>query len=189
VCEPDDIIEWAEVQKHGGQLIVHPGTFAEKVNHAYSGLDFKADAAPWVMLVGDDVVFRPGWLDQAQHVANKTGGNVIGTNDLGNARVMAGEHATHMMIRRSYIDEQGASWDGPGVVCHEGYSHWFVDDEMVCAAKQRGTFFPALGSIVEHMHPYWGKSEVDEVYKKGQENAARDKDTFNKRYKKSLAKV
>jgi hypothetical protein len=193
VCEPDDIIEWAEVEKHGGARIVHPGTFAEKVNYAYQYLadltGDKEELRPWVLLVGDDVVFRPGWLDQAQHVAAKTGGNVIGTNDLGNARVMAGEHATHMMIRRSYIDEVGASWDGPGVVCHEGYSHWFVDDELVCAAKQRGTFFPALGSVVEHMHPLWGKGEVDEVYEKGQENAARDQATFKKRYKKSLAKV
>jgi hypothetical protein len=184
VCEPDDLLEWAEVEKHGGRRLVHPGTFAEKVNFAYT-----QTSAPWLLLVGDDVVFRTGWLDQAQHVANKTGGNVIGTNDLGNARVMAGEHATHMMIRRSYVDEQGASWDGPGVVCHEGYSHWFVDDELVTAAKQRGTFHPALGSIVEHMHPLWGKAEPDDVYVKGQENAQADKATFNKRYRKSLAKI
>lgn len=184
VCEPDDLIEWAEVEKHGGKRLVHPGTFAEKVNYAYG-----QTSAPWLMLVGDDVVFRRGWLDQAEHVAAQTGGKVIGTNDLGNARVMAGEHATHMMIRRSYIDDVGASWDGPGVVCHEGYSHWFVDDELISAAKQRNTFQPALGSIVEHMHPYWGKADKDDVYAKGEANAAKDKATFNARYRKSLASI
>jgi hypothetical protein len=184
VCEPDDLIQWAEVEKHGGKRLVYPGTFAQKVNYAYT-----QTSAPWLMLVGDDVVFRNGWLDEAQAVAAKTGGNVIGTNDLGNARVMAGEHATHMMIRRSYIDEVGASWDGPGVVCHEGYSHWFVDDELICAAKQRKTFHPALRSIVEHMHPIWGKAKNDDVYAKGQEGVAKDKETFNRRFRKSLAAV
>jgi hypothetical protein len=46
----------------------------------------------------------------------------------------------------------GASWDGPGIVCHEGYRHWFVDDEITVAAQLRGVFQAALGSHVEHLH-------------------------------------
>jgi hypothetical protein len=87
----------AEVDKHGGDYVVCPGTFAEKVNYAYDTLD----RAPWVFLTGDDVKFHPGWLDHAQFVAKANRADVVGTNDLGNPRVTSGEHAVHMMIRRS----------------------------------------------------------------------------------------
>jgi hypothetical protein len=64
------------------------------------------------------------------------------------------------------------------VVCHEGYRHWFVDDEIVWTAKQRGVWAFAAGSIVEHLHPYWGKGEMDSVYALGQEHAEADKALF-----------
>lgn len=178
VCETDDTEQQEEVRKWGGKVLKHNGTFAEKVNYAVGR---KALTAPWIFITGDDVMFHPGWLDHAQHVAKAYQGLVIGTNDLGNPRVVAGEHATHILIHRRYVDEVGASWDGPGIVCHEGYRHWFVDDEIVTAAKQRGVWQMALGSYVEHMHPYWGKGEPDDVYELGQERAEEDKATFEAR--------
>ncbi len=99
-------------------------------------------------------------------MANRWDADVVGTNDLLNPRVMRGEHATHMLIRRSYIDEIGSSWDGPGIVAHEGYHHWYVDDEIVMAAKLRGRFQAAVGSHVQHFHPMGGKVPDDEVYVK-----------------------
>jgi hypothetical protein len=111
---------------------------------------------------------------------------VVGTNDLGNPRVTSGEHATHLLIRRSYVDEHGASWDGPKTVCHEGYRHWYVDDEIVTAAKQRGTWAMALGSVVEHLHPMWGKGEPDEVYLAGQASAKADAELFQARCRQNL---
>jgi hypothetical protein len=139
-------------------------------------------------LAGDDVRFRPGWLDQAQEVARRYDGQVIGTNDLANPRVMRGEHATHMMISREYILEQGSSWDGPGVVCHEGYHHWFVDDEIVTLAKQRKVFQMALGSEVEHVHPMVGKAENDDVYDLGAAKSAEDEKLFKARFRKFAGK-
>ena len=178
VCEPDDVIQWGEVEKHGAHRVVHPGTFAQKVNAVASEV-----STPWMFLAGDDVVFRPGWLDHAQFIAKTHGAQVVGTNDLGNARVMAGEHGTHLLISTAYVRDVGASWDGPGKVCHEGYTHWFVDDEIVTAAKQRDVWMSAPGSIVEHNHPAWGKAPDDDVYRKGQANAQRDQATFRKRVK------
>ena len=75
----------------------------------------------------------------------------------------------------------GASWDGPGVVAHEGYRHWFVDDEIVTAAKQRGGWQASLGSVVEHLHPLFGKGEQDEVYELGQAHAEQDREVFTAR--------
>jgi hypothetical protein len=189
VCEPDDLEEIAEVKACGGQVLTDPDahTFAEKVNYAYHQTDIEMRSAPWLLLVGDDVRFRPGWLDQAQDVARRYKADVIGTNDLANPRVIRGEHATHPMIRRSYIDEQGASWDGPGVACHEGYHHWYVDDEIVMVAKQRGTFQPALGSQVEHLHPIVSKAADDEVYRLGELHAEDDLALFEKRLGKFAA--
>ena len=150
-------------------------TFAQRMNAGYQATD-----EPWLFVVGDDVVFRPGWLDHAQSIAVDRF-HVVGTNDLGNPHVMAGEHATHMLIRRSYVDEIGASWDGPKNVCHEGYRHWFVDNEIVLAAQQREVWAMALGSVVEHLHPAWGKGSTDDVYELGQSFADDDRKTFEKR--------
>jgi len=161
----------AEVLESGEQT-----SFAAKVNLGYA-----KTSEPWVLLVGSDVHFYPGWLDQALAAAAPGPYDVVGTNDCGNPRVIAGEHATHMLIRRSYIDEHGASWDGPGVVAHEGYRHWYVDDEIVTAAKQRGAWAMALASKVEHLHPLWGKGEPDETYRLGQLHAEADRELFAER--------
>lgn len=175
VCDRDDRGEQEAVLAAGGRVLKCDGTFAEKVNYAYGKV---APQAPWLLLVGDDVQFRPGWWDHALFTAWATPGtNVVGTNDLGNARVLRGEHATHMAIRRSYIDEVGSSWDGPGAVCHP-YRHWYVDDEIVTAARMRGVFQSALGSVVEHMHPLFGKAVNDDVYALGQSFADEDRATF-----------
>lgn len=152
------------------------GTFAQKMNHG-----LRETREPWLFLVGDDVRFHAGWLDHAQHVARTTGAKVIGTNDLGNPRVVNGDHATHLLIARDYINTVGASWDGPGVVAHEGYRHWFVDDEIVTAAKQRGVWAMAHASRVEHLHPLFGKGADDEVYRLGQSHAEADKKLFESR--------
>jgi hypothetical protein len=101
--------------------------------------------------------------------------------------VTAGVHATHPLIRRSYVDERGASWDGPGTVAHEGYRHWFVDNEWTLVAQQRGVFASALGSVVEHLHPIWGKGADDDVYRKGQSQADRDKRIWVRRQKEHAA--
>lgn len=174
--DPDTAAAW---EAAGAEVIVGDGvTFAKKVNLGYS-----KTSEPWLFLTGDDVKFHAGWLDHAQHVADVLEASVVGTNDLGNPRVMSGDHATHLLVRRSYVDEVGASWDGPGVVAHEGYRHWYVDDELVTAAKQRGVWQMSLGSVVEHLHPIWGKADSDEVYATGQASAEADRKVFLARLK------
>jgi glycosyltransferase involved in cell wall biosynthesis len=165
--------------------IIHPGSFPVKVNAGYKATQ-RVDigeqiSAPWIQVVGDDCRFHPGWLDHQQWVADLYKAKVVGSNDLANPRVIRGEHATHWMVARDYIDDVGAGWDGPGVVAHEGYKHWFCDDEIVVAAKQRGVFQPALGAVIEHLHPITGLVETDEVYETNDKYAARDKTLFEKR--------
>lgn len=178
VAQHDDS-ETAQAWDAAGAIVLDSGeltTFAQKVNFGYR--NGRADDEPWLFVTGDDVKFHAGWLDHAQHVADQLKADVVGTNDFGNPRVMAGEHSCHLLIRRSYVDDIGASWDGPKTVAAEAYHHWYVDDEIVTAAKQRGVWQMALGSIVEHNHPLWGKAEDDEVYKLGQSHAEDDRATW-----------
>ena len=176
----DDDQDTAEAWRAAGAQTItgrygdRPGTFAEKVNAGARQVD-----QPWLMLVGDDVRFRPGWLDHAQHTARQWGASVVGVNDGGgDARTAAGEHAAHLLVARDYVDRVGASWDGPGVVCHEGYRHWYVDDEIVTAAKQRGVWQMALGAVVEHLHPLFGRADTDDVYRLGQQSVDADRALF-----------
>jgi hypothetical protein len=172
------IVAWT---KAGAKIIgTNQHTFAEKVNEAH-----RITTEPWELLVGDDVRFHPGWLEAAQSVG-VAGASVVGTNDLGNPRVLAGEHTCHPLIRRSYIDEVGASWDGPGIVAHP-YHHWFVDDEIVTAAKQRGVWGFAKDSVIEHMHPLWKKGAMDKTYELGASKAEADKALFKERLEKFAA--
>jgi hypothetical protein len=177
VVNEADNLTWATwLQAKANVRLTRLTTFAEKVNYAYNLTD-----EAWVFLVGDDVVFHPGWADEAIRVSEETGAQVVGVNDLANPRTQQGTHAPHLLISRQYIAEQGASWDGPGVVCHEGYRHMFVDDEIVTVAKQRGTFAVAKDAVVEHLHPAVGKAEVDSTYRLGWSFADLDKSRFAER--------
>jgi hypothetical protein len=168
---------YPNVDIHPHPYLRDMGSFGQKANHGYD-----ISTEEWLFFVGDDVKFHRGWLDQALEVARTTGKHVIGTNDLGNTAVMAGEHATHLLIRRTYIEQIGASWDGPGTVCHEGYRHWFVDNEIVEAAKRRNVWAPCLAAHVEHLHPYYGKAAFDDVYGIGEQAAETDHALYAARF-------
>lgn len=176
IANTDDVetgTAWYEAGAHLVYTDKQPGSFAQKVNVGY-----ESTQREWLFLVGDDVRFHQGWLEAAlQHGEHA----VIGTNDLGNGSVIAGQHATHMFIRRDFVDECGSSWDGPGVVAHEGYRHCYVDDEIVYRAKQCGEWIAALDSVVEHLHPAWGKAPGDDTYNLGGSFMGADGETFRAR--------
>jgi len=157
------------------------GSFAQKVNRAYQ-LDYEALTNPdWYFIVGDDVRFTPGWLSAAMAKAAETGARVVGTNDKANSAVMSGVHATHFFIRTDYIREQGASWDGPGIICHEGYHHWYVDNEIIDKAKWGNEWTPCLDSVVEHRHPIFGTAPTDATYELGRSRNSADATLYRTR--------
>lgn len=176
VNEADTATRDAWIAARSNVFVTTLNTFAEKVNYAY-GLTNES----WLFLVGDDVAFHPGWADELLRAAAESGASVVGSNDLANPRSENGSHAPHLLISREYIATQGASWDGPGIVCHEGYRHMFVDDEIVTVAKQRGVFAFARDAVVEHLHPVVNKAEVDATYRLGWSYAEVDKSRFAER--------
>ena len=141
-------------------------SYASNVNAALAG-----STADWVFVVGDDCEFTPGWIEAARLLSDRY--DVIGTNDSEEGRtrnpaVAKGAHADHFFVRRSYIDDEGSSLDGPGILAPEGYRHWYTDREIVELAKARGVFAPCLDSRVIHHHPGYDGDETaresDPVY-------------------------
>jgi len=136
---------WAKV---GARTFLAPeGTPGWRFNQGL--VETLHDPAPWILVVKDDVRLHPGWLDHCQYVAEIRDTPVVGLLDPANYASVAMEQASTLLVRRSYIDETGAGWDGPGVLAHEGYQGWPVD-EIVLAARYRGMFAGALGAVAEH---------------------------------------
>lgn len=164
----DDEREIRAIEAAGqGYRIAPRQSWPCKINYGY-----RATSEPWLLCAADDVNFHSGWF-QATKPLRDSGYSVIGTNDLGNPRVLRGEHSTHTLVRRSYADEFG-TLDGPAAIVHEGYRHWCVDDELVATAKARGALAFCREAIVEHRHPYWGAAKWDDTYALGESRARED---------------
>ncbi len=152
-----------------------PGDYARKINE---GARFASE--PWLFLGADDLRFEVGWAEEALKVAGETGKRVIGTDDRGNPSVRLGRHSTHSLVARSYMEELGTI-DQTGEILHEGYDHQFVDNELVETARYRKEWAFAEGSVVEHLHPHWGKAPQDGTYGIAVKNGIRDRKLFNHR--------
>ena len=179
VCDEDDTAEIEAVEKAGAAWLpaTRGSSFAQKVNAG-----FEQTSEPWLFVCGDDVRFTDGWLKAAEKHSRVF--DVIGTNDTaeegkGNPRVAAGSHADHFFIRRGYVDEHGGCLTG--LVCHEGYGHFYSDVETVELAKARRTFTPCLESVVEHLHPDMGLAPIDDTYVKGWSQRTEDEKEWRKR--------
>lgn len=186
LCTPGDQGVIEEIINVGAEMMFvdwQPvGDYARKIGRGYA-----STTHPYLFTGADDLRFHRGWLTAAK-AAMTPGIGVVGTNDLGNPRVIAGEHSTHSLISRAYIDEQGGTADGgPGTVLCENYLHEYVDDELVGVAKKRGAFATAPNSIVEHLHPNWAKEvpapggEPDQSYAGQQRRMRTDRNLYLRR--------
>lgn len=173
IADPHDGETIAAVQAAGAGLLIHGGTYAQKIN---AGI--RCTSEPLLFLGADDLHFHPGWLAAAEAHLSATVG-VVGVNDLGTRRVREGRHATHFLVTRTYAER--GSIDDRGNLMHEGYGHQFVDDELVETARARGAIAFATDSIVEHLHPGRGKAPDDATYAKGRETAREDRALFHAR--------
>jgi hypothetical protein len=169
------------VKQTGGRLLSVEGGLSEyprKMNHAFHRTDRE-----FVFMGADDIVFEQGWDLEALRVAENTGAGVIGTNDCANPSVMRGDYATHPLVRRSYVQDRGASMDGPGVLCHEGYDHNQVDVEISRVAQVRGLWAHAPDSRICHQHPDFSGVPKDATYQKGFRRFRKDRQLYLRRVK------
>lgn len=176
---PDEI---AELEAAGADFIVHPkpvgpGNYAAKINHGY-----QVTSEPFIFTGADDLHFHRGWDVAALDKMADASIGVVGTNDLGNPQVLKGEHSTHSLVRRTYADEYGVI-DQPRAIYCERYPHEFVDNELVETAKFRNAWAMAMDSVVEHLHPHWGKSGSDATYDKAPRRLMQGRRIYTQRKK------
>ena len=156
-------------------LTTYMVTWPQKINWAVNVL-----SADWYLFGADDITFDRGWWEVTALLRSDDKIGVIGTNDMANPRVMAGEHSTHSLVRAAYIDEHGTV-DADEAVC-SWYHHWFVDDELLWTAQHRGAWAHCADAVVRHRHPYFDTSvEMDETYKRGEANKEADQALFASR--------
>ena len=177
LVSPGDVAVHREVDRHGRPRVTVPklptGDYARKINAGY-----RNTTQSHLFTAADDLHFHPGWYEAA--VAQLTPGiGVVGTNDLGSPRVMAGEHSTHSLVTREYADR--GTIDEPRKIYCELYIHEFVDDELVGTAKRRGAWAFAADAHVEHLHPDWGKAPSDRMYANQRARMRASRATYLKR--------
>jgi glycosyltransferase involved in cell wall biosynthesis len=177
IADAGDDDELAALDDAGAERLVlePPVNWAQKINAGYG-----ATSEPLLFIAADDLAFHPEWFARARSYF-RDGIEIVGTNDICNPRVMTGQHATHMLIRRSYIEEQSGVADEPGKVVHEGYPHEYADDELIQTAMGRGVYAHAFDSIVEHLHPLVDKAPDDETYRLGRSQTKIGKRLFYRR--------
>lgn len=177
ICDPSDFSEQRAAHAAGVDTMLYSpppgaGAYPSKIN---AGI--RASSEPLIFLGADDLRFRPGWWEAAR-VELAAGASVVGVNDL-IERAARPRHSTHFLITRAYAELP--TIDGSRGPMHEGYEHWFVDDEFVGVAETRGAYAYASSSHVEHLHPMVGKAPDDPVYLRGRRNSRRDRRRFRGR--------
>lgn len=167
IANPDDQLELDAIAAAGGELLMVDGNYAVKVNTA-----IRAVTEPLVFLAADDLKPRPGWLPAARGLLDGQV-QVVGVNDLIPRRPGRERHATHFLMTRQYALQP--TIDGARGPLHEGYTHSFVDDELIATARHRGVYAYAAGSHVEHLHPMTGGAPDDETYRLGRRHFKHDR--------------
>jgi glycosyltransferase involved in cell wall biosynthesis len=110
----------------------------------------------------DDFFFHENWLPPLLELSENFG--VVSPNDLGNPSSISGTMGTSFLVSRTYLPL--ACVDSSGDLFHEGYIHNFCDNEITETAKSHGQFVSCPVSLVEHLHPAFGKSIEGLVYER-----------------------
>lgn len=178
LCSPGDGEEIKACMQTDAQVVIvewpaGPADYAKKMNWG-----FQISSNPWMLLGADDITPDPGWDEKALACGDY---GVVGTNDMASAHVMSGASSTHPLVRRSYISERGGSYDGPGVLIHEGYDHNFSERELVELAQERGEWVFCREAVIRHRHPVWGTVEWDDTYRKAMAHFNQDAQLFASR--------
>ena len=177
IVSPRDRAEQAAVKQAGvpyHQVSWPPGRgdWARKLER---GRELTSE--PLLLLAADDLHFHPGWDTALLRDWRRYDVGVLGTNDLGNPLVKRGMHSTHPCVVREYADCHGTI-DNKELMLHPGYDHQWADNELVETAMSRGCWRFCWDSVVEHLHPAWGKAMRDQTYDKANREQKADRRMF-----------
>jgi glycosyltransferase involved in cell wall biosynthesis len=180
VVEADDHASFEAAMAAGALPFINEGA------RSYSGAantGYRYTEGEWLFAGADDLDFQPGWDLAALACAEvNPWAAVIGTDDQLNPYVRQGVHATHYLVRRSYLDQVGGCVDaGPGSFLHEGYGHNYTDTEFIGTAKARCLFRPCFESVVLHLHESAGLTPRDATHDKAEATYGADSALYDAR--------
>lgn len=171
----DDRDEIRAITAAGCEYISSPKwvTYAQKIN---AGVLWTG--GPLLTFAADDLIFQPGWIDAAVAALLHYKCSVAGIND-GISRPGRPTHSTHWVVSRDYASRPCI--DGSPGPLHEGYRHWYTDDEFIATAWTRGEYCYAEDALVEHHHPCVDPASMDGIYAVGYDHAEADRLLFESR--------
>lgn len=151
------MIGMEQLEGHSLRLVIRSKTNSTTVdgsNRAYIyARNFDID---WYVHGHDDLIFSRGWLEQALRVAETTGAEVVGLNDL---HTNLADYSPFWMVTEEFIrDHLG------GLFVPPMYKTWWFDREICQKARALGLYAPAPKAIVEHTHPDWHTANLDATY-------------------------
>jgi glycosyltransferase involved in cell wall biosynthesis len=171
VVEPDDLESHAAALKTGALV------FVNEYERTYSGAfqtAYENTRDEFFVNANDDFAFQPGWDVAALTAMRDDGADVVGIHDAG-----ASTNAI-LLIRRAYVIERSSVVDMPGRVFFP-YEHNYCDTELRETAMARGRYTACPASVIEHVHPDFGKAEIDDTYRKGRAHAEEDRIVYESR--------
>jgi hypothetical protein len=169
--------QWADAGAEDVILLARDMTRAEQINYLFDNTSVEEN--DWVVVAHDGMDFRPGWLDQAMHVATERNASVVGLLDTSDPSTMTGGRASALLIRRDYVIKRGGDFSRtPGILAPVDVytANAWPMDEVGLLARLRGEFGMAYGSVVASIDPSVYTMEGDDevlLQKRFQEIAPR----------------
>lgn len=172
--EPDDGagIEAAKAVK-GAKVIInpHPMGYSNTIQAMY-----EASSEEFWFHANDDFYFEPNWDEKPIAMFETPSVMVVGVkqteDDPSCSAICFG--------RRKYIEEQSGVIDMPNRVFYP-YGHNYQDTEFTQTAQSRGVWAKCDAPCINHLHPGFTGEEKDYTYKKNDDLAPADEQTFNSR--------
>lgn len=132
-----------------------------------------AVTADWYVLGADDIVWAADWLTEAMAAVDPAT-EVVGLTDGGHTNIA--HYAPHYMASHEFL----ASLYG-GLMAPDCYGSWWFDREICHTARERGSYRPAYGAVLDHRHYVWGAAAMDATYAAGKAYHAADYNTYLQR--------
>jgi glycosyltransferase involved in cell wall biosynthesis len=179
IIEPDDEASLKAAEQLECLIVLNERTknYAGAINTAVNVLDHR-----YFYAAADDFNFHPNWLPPLLEKSKQYG--IVGSDDLGNPNVKAGNFAVSYLVSRWYIPYACIGY--PDCLVYEGYKHNYTDTELSQTAIHRGQYYFCAESVVEHMHPAWGKAGFDKTYERSLDQSLMDIDDAEFRRRSGL---
>lgn len=174
-CEPDDRESIDAARKTGHNVVVNKYDGEAGYSNTIQSI-YEATKEPIFFHANDDFLFLPDWDKIPVSMFDSDWVQMVG--------VKQNEQDTNMsaicLIRRKYIKERSGVIDMPNRVFYP-YHHNYQDTELTNTARARGVWAGCDAPCIIHQHPGIVGGEKDYTYKKNDETAGKDEETYTAR--------